>query len=317
MKIVILEAETLGYDVDLSSFYELCDVTVYERTLFEEACDRVEDADIIIVNKVPMNEISLSKAKNLKLIALTATGTNNVDFNYTKCHNITVANVKGYSTDSVVQHTFAMLFYIYEKLSYYDEYVKSEQYVKSPIFSFFEKNFNELSGKRWGIIGLGEIGKGVARIAKAFGCDVVYYSTTGNNVNSDYKRLILKELLGSSDIISIHAPLNEATKYLIGNNEFDIMKKSAVIVNVGRGAIIDQNALYQALIEDKIAGAALDVLEEEPISECNPLLKIKDSTKLLITPHIAWATVEARKRCANEVYLNIKAFLNGEKRNVQ
>lgn len=317
MKIVILEAETLGYDVDLSSFYELCDVTIYERTLFEEACDRVEDADIIIVNKVPMNEISLSKAKNLKLIALTATGTNNVDFNYTKCHNITVANVKGYSTDSVVQHTFAMLFYIYEKLSYYDEYVKSEQYVKSPIFSFFEKNFNELSGKRWGIIGLGEIGKGVARIAKAFGCDVVYYSTTGNNVNSDYKRLTLKELLGSSDIISIHAPLNEATKYLIGNNEFDIMKKSAVIVNVGRGAIIDQNALYQALIEDKIAGAALDVLEEEPISECNPLLKIKDSTKLLITPHIAWATVEARKRCANEVYLNIKAFLNGEKRNVQ
>lgn len=316
MNIVVLEAETLGMDVDLSKLNELGKVTIYGRTLLDETSERVKDADIIIVNKIPMNETTLSKAENLKMIALTATGTNNIDFDYSKQRGIAVANVRGYSTNSVVQHTFALLFYIYEKLFYYDAYVKSGDYAESPIFSFFGKTFNELSGKRWGIIGLGEIGKGVAEVAEKFGCEVVYYSTSGKNNDSVYKRLSLTELLETSDIISIHAPLNNDTKYLIGEKELNHMKESAVLINVGRGAIIDQDALYIALAEEKIAGAALDVLEDEPISKENPLLQIKDSTKLLITPHIAWATVEARTRCAEEVYLNIKAFLDNEARNI-
>lgn len=316
MRIVILEAESLGFDVDLSAFHSLGDVTVYDRTLYDETPERVIDADIIVVNKVLMNEGSLSKAKNLKLIALTATGTNNIDFKYMNEQGITVTNVKGYSTDSVVQHTFAMLFYIYEKLAYYDEYVKTGQYAKSPIFSFFGYTFHELSGKRWGIIGLGEIGQKVAKTAGCFGCDIVYYSTSGKNNNNEYNRLTLDELLRTSDIISIHAPLNEETKYLIGDKELSIMKKNAILINVGRGAIIDQDALYEALIKDKIAGAALDVLEYEPILPDNPLLNIKDSTKLLITPHIAWASVEARRRCAEEVIKNIEAFINNMPRNI-
>jgi len=310
MKIVMLEAETLGFDVDLSLFDELGEVTRYDRTLLEETADRVEDADVIIVNKVPMNEVTLHKARNLKLIALTATGMNNIDFDYVRKRGIEVKNVKGYSTASVIQHTFAMLFYIYEKLHYYDEYVKSGRYAQSPIFSFFGNTFHEIDGKRYGIIGLGEIGRGVATVARSLGCGVVYYSTSGKNDNPEYKRVTLEELLTTSDIVSIHAPLNEDTHYLIGRKELKMMKKGAYLVNVGRGAIIDQAALYEALVNDEIAGAALDVLEHEPILPDNPLLKIKDSAKLVITPHIAWATVEARERCVRAVYDNIMSTLH-------
>lgn len=316
MKIVMLETESLGFDIDLSMFHEIGDVVTYDRTTALEAGDRVKDADIIVVNKVPMNEMTLGTAGNLKMIALTATGTNNVDFSYTNARGITVANVKGYSTYSVVQHTFALLFYVYEKLAYYDEYVKSEAYAKSPIFSYFDKTFHELHNKTWGIIGLGEIGRGVAKTAETFGCQIIYYSTSGKNSTPDYKRVTLEELLKTSDIISIHAPLNADTDCLIGENELGQMKKSAVLINVGRGRIIDEKALYDALMQNKIAGAGLDVLSEEPISLDNPLIHIKDSSKLIITPHIAWATVEARTRCVFEVYENIKAYMDGKERNI-
>jgi glycerate dehydrogenase len=316
MKIVIMEANTLGNDVDLSIFSELGEVVVYGESNPEENASRIEEAEVIIVNKIPMNSELLKKAKNVKLICLTATGTNNVDFAYTNVCNITVANVKGYSTQSVIQHTFALLFYVYEKLSYYDQYVKSGDYTRSDIFSNFDKKFNELAGKTWGIIGLGEIGRGVAAIAKLFGCHVIYYSTSGRNLNQDYEQVNFNNLLATSDIISIHAPLNDQTKDLISTEALNLMKPSAVLLNLGRGPIVNQEALTKALLEDKIAAAGLDVLTMEPMSPDNPLLKVQDSTKLIITPHIAWATVEARQRCANEVYLNIKAFLNKEDRNV-
>ncbi|MDD5934955.1 MAG: NAD(P)-dependent oxidoreductase, partial [Clostridiales bacterium] len=272
MKIVIMEANTLGNDVDLSRFQELGEVVIYGETNPAENAKRIENADVIIANKIEMNEELLKTAKNLKLICLTATGTNNIDFEYTNAHNITVANVKGYSTQSVVQHTFALLFYVYEKLSFYDTYVKSGEYTRSDIFSNFDMKFHELAGKTWGIVGLGEIGRGVAAIAKLFGCEVIYYSTSGKNSNSDYKQVDFDTLLATSDIVSIHAPLNQATNNLFDATTIAKMKKSAVLLNLGRGPIINQEALAEALLSDQIAGAGLDVLTVEPMAADNPLL---------------------------------------------
>lgn len=316
MKIVFLETDTLGNDVDLTPFDNLGEVVKYPYWDPELKEERLRDADIIVVNKIPMKEKNLDAAKNLKLICLTSTGTNIVDFNYTNSRNIAVANARGYSTNSVVQHTFALLFYLYEKLSYYDHYVKSGQYIKSDNFSHFKVRFHELAGKTWGIIGLGEIGRGVANIAKAFGCEVIYYSTSGKNNNSDYKRVDLDTLLSESDIVSIHAPLNDMTRGLIGESQLRMMKKDAILLNLGRGPIIDEQALTKALKENWIGGAGLDVLSAEPMSASNPLIEIQDSTKLIITPHIAWATVEARRKVVDEVYKNIEAFLKGEERNI-
>ena len=315
MKLVFLETKTLGEDVDLSAFEAFGEVTVYPLSTMEEAKQRVADADIVIANKVLMNEETLAGAKKLKLVCLTATGTNNVDFSYVRARGIAVTNVKGYSTQSVVQHTFALLFYLYEKLATYDRYVKSGEYAKSDMFSHFIPVFAELAGKRWGIIGLGEIGRGVAAVARQFGCEVCYYSTSGKNDNAEYMRLSLEELLETSDIISIHAPLNEATHHLIGCEELAKMKPSAYLLNLGRGPIVEEQALADALQKGEIAGAGLDVLEVEPMTKENPLGKILDSEKLFMTPHIAWATKEARQRCVDEVAENIRAYQRGEERN--
>ncbi len=316
MKIVFLEANALGNDVDLSIFNKLGDVTIYPLTDPEHNAERCKDADVVILNKIPVNAELLDGNNTTKLVALTATGTNIVDFDYTNSRGITVANVKGYSTESVVQHTFALVFYIWEKMNYYDNFVKSGDYARSDIFSHFSVKFNELSGRTWGIIGLGDIGRRVAEVAKCFGCKVIYYSTSGKHDEPGFTRVSLEELLQTSDIVSIHAPLNDATRGLIGSAELNIMKKTAILVNVGRGGIIDEEALTEALETDAIAGAALDVVSKEPIEASNPLLRIKDSKKLIITPHIAWATVEARSRCAEEVYLNVEAWMKGESRNV-
>nr|MBP3598743.1 D-2-hydroxyacid dehydrogenase [Eubacterium sp.] len=316
MKIVFMEADTLGKDVDLSAFESLGDVVIYGTSVPAENAKRIEDADVVIVNKIPMNEEILKTAKNLKLICLTATGTNNVDFSYVTSRGITVTNVKGYSTMSVVQHTFALLFYVYEKLTYYDTFVKSGQYARSDIFSHFALPFQELDGKTWGIIGLGEIGRKVAEVATTFGCRVVYYSTSGKNDNAMYERVDWDTLLAESDIISIHAPLNAATEKLVDGEALRRMKKNAVLLNLGRGPIIDQAALAEALQAGEIAGAGLDVLEVEPMLPEDPLLQIQDSTRLIVTPHIAWATCEARQRCVDEVHENLVSWQKSEKRNV-
>lgn len=315
MKVVFMETDTLGDDVDLSVFQKFGEVVRYSKSDLAENADRIADADVIIVNKIPMNEETLHKADNLKLICITGTGTNIVDFDYTNGRGIAVCNVKDYSTDSVVQHTFALLFYVYEKLSFYDDFVKSGEYARNDIFSVFTKKFQELSGKTWGIIGLGAIGRGVARVAEAFGAKIIYYSTSGRNSNRDYEQVDLDTLLQTSDIISIHAPLNEKTRDLLGEKEFAKMKPSAVLLNLGRGPIVNEDALANALMKDQIQAAGLDVLTVEPMLPTNPLLQIQDSTKLIITPHIAWATVEARRRCVDEVYKNIEAYLAGEERN--
>lgn len=315
LKIAILEGKSVGEDMDFSSFSEFGEVEIYNKTIPEQMPERVADADIIIANKLPMCEKTLGSAKNLKLICVTATGINNLDGDYLKSRGIAACNVAGYSTDAVAQHTFALLFYIWEKLAFYDDFVKSGEYTRLQDFSCFPEKFFELSGKTWGIIGLGAIGKKVASIAKAFGCRVITYSASGGKYDSEYEQVDFDTLLAESDVLSIHAPLNSYTDNLMDLEAFKKMKKSAVLVNVARGPIVDQEALYTALTEDMIAGAALDVLKVEPLTLDNPLGKIKDSKKLIITPHMAWAPVETRTRCLNEVAENIKAFLNGERRN--
>lgn len=308
MNIVLLETDSLGAGVDLSGFHALGNVTSYPLSTAEETIDRAADADVIIVNKIPMNAQTLAKASHLKAICLTATGMNNIDFDYTNSRGIQVRNVKGYSTASVIQHTFAMLFYLYEHLPEYDTYVKSGEYCNSPTFCHLEPQFHELSGKTFGIIGLGEIGRGVAKIAAAFGCRVIYYSTTGANSNPDYERVDLDTLLSESDIISIHAPLTVQTQHLINTETLSKMKKTAFLLNLGRGPIIDETALCDALLSGRIAGAGLDVLEIEPMQKNCVLRDPRLKNKLLITPHIGWAPLEARQRCINETLKNIQGL---------
>ena len=240
---------------------------------------------------------------------MTATGTNNLDKDYLEKRKIAWRNVAGYSTETVAQHTFALLFYLYENLAYYDAYVKDEKYVNDKMFTHFAKTFHQLAGKTWGIIGLGAIGKRVAEIATVFGCKVQYFSTSGRNHDKQYQEVDLQTLLKTSDVISIHAPLTDDTLHLIGEKELAQMKESAVLINVGRGPIIVEEDLAAALEQGTIAAAGIDVLDAEPMREDNPLRRIKDSTKLLITPHIAWASVEARVRLMDIIYGQIQEFL--------
>lgn len=308
MKIVFLDAKTIGEDIDLSGFDELGEVVKYGFSTAEEARERSKDADVLVLNKVQINEQTIGAAKHLKLVCVTATGTNNLDKEYLAKQGIEWRNVAGYSTESVAQHTFAMLFYLLEKLPYYDNYVKSEKYVNDVSFTHFAKAFHELSGQTYGIIGLGNIGRRVADIAKAFGCHVIYYSTSGRNSQPGYERVSFDELLERSDIVSIHAPLDENTLGLMNQKAFAKMKSSAILLNVGRGPIINEADLAEALNNRMIAAAGLDVLSVEPMQPENPLRGIKDSERLLITPHIAWAGVEARMRLMDIILNQIKEF---------
>jgi len=264
---------------------------------------------------VKIDKEAMRQATKLKLICIAATGTDHVDLAYARKKGIVVTNVAGYSTQSVVNVTFAMFFYLLTHLRYYDNYVKTGEYAKSDIFTNLDKPFWELQGKRWGIIGLGNIGTAVARVARCFGCEVVYYSTSGKHVDKEFKRVSLEELLKFADVVSIHAPLNTNTRDLITYYELKLMKKTAILLNLGRGGIVNERDLARALNEDLIAAAGLDVLEREPIEKNSPLLNIKNKEKILITPHIAWASLESRKRLINQIILNIQAFLEGKERN--
>lgn len=309
MKIVFLDAKTIGDDLDLSGFDRFGEVVKYDYSTPEEAAVRSRDADVLIVNKVQINEASTGEAEHLKLVCVTATGTNNLDKEYLERRNIEWRNVAGYSTETVAQHTFALLFYLMEKMNYYDQYVKSGKYMNDRLFTHFSNVFYELNGKTWGIIGMGNIGRKVAEIAKVFGCNVIYYSTTGKNQQQDFRRVEWEELLTQSDIISVHAPLTDATLNLMDAEAFAKMKPSAIFINVGRGPIVVEEDLCRALETGEIAAAGLDVLREEPMSKDNPLQRIQDSSKLVITPHIAWASVEARKRLMKIVEKQIEDFL--------
>lgn len=316
MNIVILERNSVGTDIDISCYEKLGHVTAYGNSLKENVAGRIGDADILVANKVPLNEETLKDAPKVKLICELATGYDNIDLNYCKRRGIRVVNSRNYCTPAVVQHTFALALFVLEHLHYYDGYVKHGDYAKQDRFSHFDLPYAEIRGKTWGIVGMGNIGRGVAKVAEAFGCRVIYYSTTGKNVVEGYEAVDKDTLLRESDLLSLHCPLNENTKYFIDAQALHKMKKSAVLINVARGAVVNNEDLYAALMEEEIAGAGLDVLEQEPITPENPLSRLMDSNRLIITPHMAWASNEARQRVVEEVYENIEAFLHGEERNV-
>lgn len=315
MKIVILERNTVGTDVSVDCIRELGDTVIYPVTAPEEVAERVRDAEIIIANKAPLNEATLGQADKVRMICEFATGYDNIDLAYCERRGIRVANVVNYSTASVAQHTFALCFYVLEKLRYYDEYVKSGAYAAQPGFSHFAQPFTELEGKTWGIIGMGHIGRRVAAIAASFGCRVIFHSVSGTSTCTEYEQVGMEELLEQSDILSLHCPLSEKTKHLIGAAELKKMKKTAILINVARGPVVDDEALYTALTEEWIAGAGLDVTGTEPMKDSNPLSRYQDSNRLIITPHMAWAGTEARNRVVEETKKNIEAFLRGEERN--
>lgn len=316
MKIVVLERNSVGTDIDVSCYEDLGEVTYFANTVEENTTEHIKDADIVIANKAPMKESTLKDCPNVKLICEFATGYDNVDLEYCRSRNIKVANVVDYSTAAVAQHTFALTLYVLEKLSYYDNYVKSGTYENQDRFSNFDEAYRELEGKIWGIIGMGNIGRKVAKIAEAFGCKVIFYSASGNSTCTDYERVDFDTLCKESDILSIHCPLSDKTRNLMNLDAFKKMKQTAILINVARGPVVNDEDLYVALTENLIAAAGLDVLGKEPLAKDNPLGKIKDSKKLIITPHMAWASTEARERVVSEVYKNIQAFLKGEDRNI-
>lgn len=313
-KIVVLDGKTLG-NVDYIKLNEFGQVVYYDMTYGDQVAERISDADIILTNKVILKEEQLKNAPNLKLICEMATGYNNIDIKYARKNKIAVTNVAGYSTNTVAQHTFAMLLHLYNNISYFDEFIKSGEYSKSDMFTNLNMTYNDLCGKVWGIIGLGAIGKRVAKIAQAFGARVVYYSTSGKNVNPDYAQVSFEELLDKSDVISIHSPLNEKTKGLINYEALSKMKKDSVLINVGRGPIVVDYDLARAIDEEIIGGAALDVFDVEPIPQDNPLLVVRNKERLVMTPHVAWASEESRKRLFDDLLENISAFNRGEFRN--
>ena len=308
MKLVFLDVKTIGDDLDLSPFDQFGEVVKYSFSAPSEVPGRIQDADVIIVNKIQINETTIGSAKNLKLVCVTATGTNNLDKDYLDKRGIVWRNVAGYSTESVAQHTFAMLFYLLEHLKYYDDYVKKDHYTNDTVFTHFEKTFYELNGKTLGIIGLGNIGRRVASIAEAFGARVIYSSPSGAAPQEGFHQVSLDTLLETSDIVSVHAPLNEHTKNLIDLSSFRKMKKSAIFLNLGRGPVVVEKDLRSALETNEILAAGLDVLSEEPMRTDNPLRGFTDSNRLLITPHIAWASIEARTKLMNIIAGQIKEF---------
>ncbi len=317
VKIVILERNSVGVDTPVDCFEELGEVTCYPNTTTaEEVRERTKDADIIVANKARLNEESLRESPNVKLICEFATGFDNCDLAYCNSRGIKVANVADYCTDMVAQHTFTLMLTLLQKLPHYDEYVKSGAYAAQDRFSNFDEPFTELAGKTWGIVGMGHIGKKVAQIATAFGCRVIFHSVTGKSTVTEYEQVDKDTLLRESDFLSLHCPLSDLTRDFIDKEALRKMKKTAVLVNVARGPVVNNTDLYDALMNGEIMAAGLDVLEKEPLQLSNPLSKIKDSNRLIITPHLAWASVEARFRCVNEAYLNAKAFLIGEPRNI-
>lgn len=316
LSIVVLEADAAGVSFDeLNRFGTL---TTYEHTPQELVADRIREADIVVVNKCLLNEDVLIGTSHLKLICEAATGYNNIDIAYCREKCIPVTNARGYSTEAVVQHTFSLLLHLWEKLDYYSDFVRSGAYSKQESFTHMGRTFFELSGKRFGVIGLGAIGRRVAEVATAFGMEVVYFSASGNTYESPYQRLEFGVFLQTCDVISCHAPLTDRTRGMMNRDAFSRCKPACVFLNLGRGPIVVEADLADALEKGLIAGAALDVYEQEPLPADSPLMQyIKahpDTDNLLLTPHVAWAPLETRKRLVSDVADSIDAWLKGEER---
>ena len=310
MNIVFLDAKTIGEDIDLSGYDKLGTVIKYGFSTTEEARERTKDADVVIVNKVQINETSIGEAEHLKLVCVTATGTNNLDKAYLDAHGIAWRNVAGYSTETVAQHTFALLFYLWEKLRYYDDYVKSEKYAGDITFTHFDNVFHDLNGKTWGIIGLGAIGLWTARMAKGFGMKVIANSRH-KKAGPQYdgiEQVSMEEIFERSDVISIHCPHTKETENLLNREAFAKMKDGVIIINTARGIIIDEEALLEALESRKVYMAGLDVVANEPPQYQIPLMQ---SPYTFITSHIAWQPKAARLRAVDLAVKNFRSYLEG------
>ncbi len=312
MKIVVLDAITLGEDLDISKALQYGEMTVYDNTNPEDVAYRINEADVIFVNKVRLNEENLKDAKNLKLICEAATGYDNIDTAYCKRANIAVCNVPGYSVHSVAQVTVSMVLYLANHLPRYTGYTKSGEYSSGKGANILKPVFSELYGKTWGIVGYGAIGKKVAEVARAFGCNILAYKRTPVD---DVKCCDIDYLMEKSDIISVHIPLSDETRGLISQERIAKMKKSAILVNTARGLVTDEKALCTAVKEGKIAGFGTDVYSSEPFPKESPFYEIKDLDNVCLTPHMAWGAKEARERCFNEMLINMQAFFDGEERN--
>ncbi len=308
MEIVFLDKKTVGEVSNFNLLHKLGNVEVFDHTEREDIIPRSEGKQVIITNKVRIGRDIMDALPDLKLVCVASTGTDNVDMEYARKKGIEVRNVVSYYTESVAQSTFSMLLHLLSRMPYYDAYVKSGAYSRGKIFTHHGPPFWELSGKRMGIVGLGNIGRRVARIAEGFGIEVVFYSTTGRNNNINYKRFDLDTLLGTSDIVSVHAPLSDSTRDLITYNKIKLMRQCAILLNTGRGGIINEAGLARALNEKLITGAGIDVLQEEPIPGDHPLMRVVEKDNLLITPHMAWGSMEARSRLIAGIARNIEEF---------
>ena len=303
---VILDAATLGDDLSFAPLEALTHLTVHQLTAPEEIPARIADADIVICNKLRLNETNLSGSP-VKLICVTATGYDNIDVDHCRAHNIAVCNVRGYSTDSVAQLTVAMVLELTMKLSARHAYVQSGGYTRSGVANQLTPAFHELSGKTWGILGAGNIGNKVATIAEAFGCNVLRHRRSGG--------IDLTTLLTESDILTIHTPLTSETRGMIGKTQLAQMKPGAILVNVSRGAVTDEAALADALQSGHLGGLGVDVYSQEPFPEDHPFYPLRLHPNLCLTPHMAWAALEARQRCIDEIAQNIHSFLSNAPRN--
>ncbi len=308
MKITVLDAKTLGEDLPLTPLEELGECEVFETTEACEVAERIKCCDVVVLNKIKLNESNLKAAKNLKLICVTATGYDNIDIEYCRNNGIAVCNVEGYSSHSVAQVTVMMVLALATHLSEYNGFVQSGRYSLSGVANRLSPVYHELYGKTWGIVGFGNIGKEVAKVAEALGCKLLVCKRTPV---PEYECVGIDELCKKSDIITVHTPLSDSTRNLINKERLELMKNSAILVNVARGAVTDEEAVADAVKNGKIGAFGCDVYSVEPFDKAHPFYEIKERSNVLLTPHMAWGAYEARERCINEIVLNIKDFYNG------
>lgn len=317
MRLVILDKASLDCgDLDFSKLKALgLDIKSFDNTKPENLIERIKGVEIIVTNKVVIDSLILKQMDNLKLICIAATGTNNVDLDAARKNGVTVCNVTRYATSSVVQHVFMLITALNTKLNNYQKAIKDERWSLSEFFCLLDFPINDLENKTIGIIGYGELGKGVAKVARSFGMKILIAESLLQDSTEKNERVPLNELLCESDVVSLHCPLTNDTRKLISSNEFKIMKRSALLINTARGGIVDEMALLEALQQKQIAGAGIDVLENEPPDKNDKLLK-NELDNLIITPHIAWASTASRQRLLDGVAKNIEAFRNGNSTNV-
>ncbi|MEE1116489.1 MAG: NAD(P)-dependent oxidoreductase [Clostridia bacterium] len=312
MKITLLDAATLGYDMDFDKLGRFGELDVYQTTPSDKIEERISNSDIVIVNKVRLDGAVLKNARRVRLICEAATGYDNIDIEWCAAHGIAVSNVVGYSSDSVAQITVATVLSLVSHLNEYSNFVSDGSYSRSGVATRISPTYHEISGAVWGIVGYGNIGRRVAEVAKALGCQVIVCK---NTPVEGIECVDINELCKRSDIITLHTPLNDSTRGLIGREQIGLMKKTAIVVNESRGAVVDEEALAEAVKDGRIAGLGSDVYSVEPFSESHPYYEIKDRENVCFTPHMAWGAYEARERCLNEISKNILAFINGNRRN--